>query len=876
MKIKFQRKSKFNFLSYILNKNFFYKFYFFFTIICFILFCFIFFQMGIWDKNKKEFLKRINLNGIVNYKYLTQIIYYKINSIFEKQNEIYIDINQKNLIKIENNRKEIIKLSKQIIPFEKATAFVLYNNKRLKSEIRLKGDRDIHFRERNSSSYRIDINRGEVFDEMKKFSIQKPRIRNYLHEWIFHELLGQGGLVKVKYDFYNFHLNGKYLGYYSLEESFGKVMLERNKRRNGPIFSTFEDINAFSDKNKYEVYNKKYWEKPENIIIVKSALQKLSNFLDGNEPLENTFDLEKWAWFFAVTDLTYTYHGTLIKSVKLYYNPISGKFEPIGFDGHRLAPNYSEHITQEWPILKDTNFLIASKKKSQKEKFTKGFEESIEKDFFFQNDKLNKNFYKYYVEAIRKISNQKFLDSFFDTRKKKINKINSGIYRDSYVFDYNSRRKSGIGIYYFKKREIYRRAEFLLREFSLKKAAMFIEEGQNELIFNSYDYNNIFLSNGKILCKNYKINLDQLKFNDKVLYLKKSNKFNSTCNKVFFKDSISGNYIEYKINKYNSFDNNVKPAKYNFLEFFEKKNNKLFLKNKSSKINKNLFIPHGYEVILKGGDEIILGNNSFIFSNSNWTIGDLNQKTYIRGNKENLGGGIIIYDNKKNSHVINCEFKYLTGLKKNNISNDNNFYKERIIMGALNFFQTNVTIENSSFSNIYSEDAVNIVSSNYLIKNSYFKNVKSDAIDIDFSDGKITNSNFLNIGNDAIDFSGSKSEISFIDFKEVVDKGISIGENSFIKLNNINGKASLVGIASKDGSKAFANNITFLDIDYPFTAYQKKKAYNNGQLFIENYSINNFKRKFINDSISIIFDNKSKKEIGKNNPNIDRIIKNII
>ena len=255
---------------------------------------------------------------------------------------------------------------------------------------------------------------------------------------------------------------------------------------------------------------------------------------------------------------------------------------------------------------------------------------------------------------------------------------------------------------------------------------------------------------------------------------------------------------------------------------------------------------------------------------------DLNQKTYIRGNKENLGGGIIIYDNKKNSHVINCEFKYLTGLKKNNISNDNNFYKERIIMGALNFFQTNVTIENSSFSNIYSEDAVNIVSSNYLIKNSYFKNVKSDAIDIDFSDGKITNSNFFNIGNDAIDFSGSKSEISFIDFKEVVDKGISIGENSFIKLNNINGKASLVGIASKDGSKAFANNITFLDIDYPFTAYQKKKAYNNGQLFIENYSINNFKRKFINDSISIIFDNKSKKEIGKNNPNIDRIIKNII
>ena len=45
---------------------------------------------------------------------------------------------------------------------------------------------------------------------MSKFSIQKPRIRNYLNEWIFHELLGEGGLVKLNYDFYNFYLNGEF------------------------------------------------------------------------------------------------------------------------------------------------------------------------------------------------------------------------------------------------------------------------------------------------------------------------------------------------------------------------------------------------------------------------------------------------------------------------------------------------------------------------------------------------------------------------------------------------------------------------------------------------------------------------------------------
>ena len=36
---------------------------------------------------------------------------------------------------------------------------------------------------------------------MKSFSIQKPRIRNYINEWIFHELSGELNLVKLKYDF---------------------------------------------------------------------------------------------------------------------------------------------------------------------------------------------------------------------------------------------------------------------------------------------------------------------------------------------------------------------------------------------------------------------------------------------------------------------------------------------------------------------------------------------------------------------------------------------------------------------------------------------------------------------------------------------------
>ena len=224
---------------------------------------------------------------------------------------------------------------------------------------------------------------------------------------------------------------------------------------------------------------------------------------------------------------------------------------------------------------------------------------------------------------------------------------------------------------------------------------------------------------------------------------------------------------------------------------------------------------------------------------------------------------------------MNSEFKYLSGLKKNKFD-ENNFFNERLIMGSVNFFQSDVIIKDTIFDNILSEDALNIVSSNYKISKTNFQNIRSDAIDVDFGNGKIEESVFFNIGNDAIDFSGSKSELFSIDFKKVGDKGISVGENSNIKISDVIGKNALVGIATKDGSETFAKNISFSNIDYPFAAYQKKKAYNYGKLYLDNFSLDNFKQKFIRDNNSIIFNNRTNDVLGNNNKKVDKIIEEII
>ena len=174
-------------------------------------------------------------------------------------------------------------------------------------------------------------------------------------------------------------------------------------------------------------------------------------------------------------------------------------------------------------------------------------------------------------------------------------------------------------------------------------------------------------------------------------------------------------------------------------------------------------------------------------------------------------------------------------------------------MGSINFHNTYVNIQKVLFENISSEDALNIINSEFSINDIQFKNNNSDSIDFDFSNGSLENAEFYNIGNDAIDLSGSKASIKDINFYEVNDKLISIGENSDVKISNINANQSYVGIASKDGSIVKANKIKMENVNFPFLSFNKKFEYEIANLFIEDIDLKNYTRKWLKDENSKIF-----------------------
>ena len=82
--------------------------------------------------------------------------------------------------------------------------------------------------------------------------------------------------------------------------------------------------------------------------MIRNLYSILNDLREEEFKINNHFDIDKWAKYFAIMDLTGAYHGSLLKSVKLFYNPTSGLFEPIGYDLHKGAGIFDNFILADF------------------------------------------------------------------------------------------------------------------------------------------------------------------------------------------------------------------------------------------------------------------------------------------------------------------------------------------------------------------------------------------------------------------------------------------------------------------------------------------------------------------------------------------------
>jgi len=263
-------------------------------------------------------------------------------------------------------------------------------------------------------------------------------------------------------------------------------------------------------------------------------------------------------------------------------------------------------------------------------------------------------------------------------------------------------------------------------------------------------------------------------------------------------------------------------------------------------------------VTIKEGTVFSLcGECSLMFKNKVKAEGKKENPIIFQGiNGEKWGAIGIVGKKTENSELSNLIIKNGSGGLVDNIY----LYASLSLNNTKNIKITNLIME----KNFTYDDMMHIVySKNIEINNSEFFDSYLDTIDVDISE----NINFKNIqiknsGNDGIDFMESKSKLQNINIINSKDKGLSVGENSNIELNESKIIGNNYGIVSKDDSLAVLKNTQITNNIIQLAVYKKNWRYGkSGNIELHNIKLNEGNNTFQSDKDgSIIFKTKDIKQ----------------
>lgn len=271
-------------------------------------------------------------------------------------------------------------------------------------------------------------------------------------------------------------------------------------------------------------------------------------------------------------------------------------------------------------------------------------------------------------------------------------------------------------------------------------------------------------------------------------------------------------------------------------------------------LQKTVIVPASLRLVIQPGTEIFMAKDVSIVSYSPVEIrGSKRKPVYIRPLRKGQpwGSFLVLDTDKEKSKITFANIAGGSGTSINGVKST----------AMLAFHQSDVEIDNSTFSNSFDDDALNVKYSYVRVEKSYFSNTYSDAVDLDsvlagsrivenifeppIGKGKEAN------GGDAIDVSYSFVQIVKNNIKGCGDKGISVGERSqpLIKQNYI--EKCQLGVTVKDSSYARVYENIFKNNETAISLYQKKQEFGGAEAVLRG-------NKFMNNNKTITTDKFSK------------------
>tara|TARA_B110001450_G_scaffold145127_1_gene135682 strand:- start:3489 stop:5012 length:1524 start_codon:yes stop_codon:yes gene_type:complete len=380
-----------------------------------------------------------NINVIPNY----------LKGLKSKSQTIELILNDKQLSQLQENRKTALNNSKLVTHDSSwVKCKIKYSDDTLFGKLRLKGDCLDHL-DGDKWSFRIKLKGKQRLFGMKKFSIQDPKTRNYIYEWIFHETLRREDIISLRYKFITVLINGESKGVYALEEHFDKNLLDYNHKENSALVRFNEDY--FWVNNPVPKHSSKMTEDWQsalidtygninsyNNIFYSNGKKILKAHRNGEITTSEAFNIDKLSTYLAICDLMDGSHAWNWQNLKFCYDSKTKKLEPIGFDKCR-----GFYIETLLGTEHRENYI--SKYRS---------------DRFFNDLK----FIKMYISKLNRISQPVYLDSLLKFLSPDLENNLSIIYKDYWYFNYTNK--------YFKENQNFIRRMLFPKEpliISLKK-----------------------------------------------------------------------------------------------------------------------------------------------------------------------------------------------------------------------------------------------------------------------------------------------------------------------------------------------------------------------------------------------------------------------
>ena len=775
--------------------------------------------------------------------------------------EIRLDIKFKHFRKIEQKRQEalrrdlLISSDADFVPGKISTAEQSFDCK-----LRLKGDLSDHW-ESERISFRIRLKDNATIFGMSSFSLQRPVTRGNTSQFLFLESLRREGLIAVRYRFVNFTMNGKDMGVYAMEEHFSKDLVESQRRREGVIVSfdeyrywnnlppaptNFQLASIYQAADIQLRNNKRTEESPLLLKQKVTALNLLRSLQEKKLQGDEVFSPEKLGRFLAICRLWNAEHGFGFTNINFYYDPITSRLEPIGYDGMPgssvttpycyfsggwIQDNWANHALRSPQIAKAyIKYLDLFTRQSYLEKLK---EDLASEELQFRRILFKNLFWKNSAE-IWKSDGSLLKYNPWENLTQRVKGIRKELEEDAPAMTYARPAKENMSD-----------LEIIVRNALTQPIEIIGFENGNR---NWASKDNLRLPT---VAK-----LDPTGANVVMPLQRFGNSIFEGDHIFYVHDYFEKNSTEHEnrpvkklhlITRILGMDNRIirmpipvdhsrfEPEKLPFIKhtentisrhsFLKEKGNSIFVAPGEHEVTEDLIIPPHRFLQIPAGSILRFTNEATLICESPILALGTEKAPITLTAAGSTWPGILIANANERS-----EFRHVRISKTAGVGRDAN--PKGIdrggwtLTGGITFHHSPVDISHCHISNGLSEDALNIIASDFTLRDSVFSDISSDAFDGDFVNGSITNCTFERIGGDAIDLSGSNVKIENVRVFGTADKAVSAGEGSQVILLGCRFEDVGFGIASKDLSEVRVDNLHIVKARVAaLAAYQKKSLF---------------------------------------------------